>query len=310
MSKPRSAVADYAVYLGVRVFLCLIQMLTLSASRRLAAMMGWLAYHLNRRHRLVADDNLKQAFPGKYDDRQRDQIVRGVYRHFCSVVVEIAHLPRKLHAANWRMYMELENGRAIIGGLLSGRPLLMVLGHLGNWEMAGYAVGLLGFSTYAIARKLDNPYLNEFLLHRFRQRTGQCILYKDGDFDRIQAALASGGAIATLGDQDAGQRGQFVDFFGRPASTHKAVALLALEHNAIMVVIGVPKIGEPMQYRITAEEVILPEEYAGRADAVRAITQRFTAALERLARRTPDQYFWVHRRWKHAPPVRKGKRAA
>ena len=156
----------------------------------------------------------------------------------------------------------------------------------------------------------DNPYLNDFLLHRFRQRTGQCILYKDGDFERIQAALASGGVIATLGDQDAGQRGLFVDFFGRPASTHKAVALLALEHNAMMVVIGVPRTGEPMQYKIAAEEVILPEEYAGRPDAMRAITQRFTAALERLARRTPEQYFWLHRRWKHAPPVRKAKSTA
>ncbi len=183
-------------------------------------------------------------------------------------------------------------------------------GHFGNWELGGYTLGLLGFSTFAIARKLDNPYLNDFLLHRFRQRTGQRILYKDGDFERIQAVLAGGGAIATLGDQDAGRRGQFVDFFGRPASTHKAVALLALEFDAVMAVIGVPRFGEPMRYEVRVEEVILPEEYAGRPDAVRAITQRFTAALERMVRRAPEQYFWLHRRWKHEPPVRKAKRAA
>jgi KDO2-lipid IV(A) lauroyltransferase len=206
--------------------------------------------------------------------------------------------------------MTLENGAAIVEGLLSGRPLLFVTGHFGNWEMGGYLLGLLGFSTHAIARKLDNPYLNEFLLHRFRQRTGQQILYKDGDFERIQAVLAAGGVIATLGDQDAGARGQFVDFFGRPASTHKAIALLALEYNATMVVIGSPRIGELMRYKITAEDVIRPEEYASRPDAVRAITQRFTAALERLARRAPEQYFWLHRRWKHEPPVRKAKKAA
>jgi KDO2-lipid IV(A) lauroyltransferase len=310
MSKPRSAVADYAVYVAVRMALCVLQMLTLSASRGLAGALAWLAYHVNRRHRGVADDNLRHAFPGALDDRQRDRMVRAVYLHFCSMLVEIAHFPRKLHVASWKRHIELENARALIEGLLSGRPLLLVTGHLGNWEMGGYVLGLLGFSTWAIARKLDNPYLNNFLLHRFRQRTGQKILYKDGDFERIQAALAAGGAIATLGDQDAGRRGQFVDFFGRPASTHKAVALLALEFNAAMVVIGVPRNGGLMHYKVTTEDVILPEEYAGRRpDAVRAITQRFTTALERLARRTPEQYFWLHRRWKHEPPVRK-KRAA
>jgi len=244
MSKPRSATADYAMYLVVRVILCVVQMLTLPASRRLADLLAWLAYHVDRRHRLVADDNLRLAFADQYDARDRDRVVRGVYRHFCLMVVEIAHLPRKLRVETWRRYLTLENGSAVIDGLLAGRPLLLVTGHFGNWEMGGYLLGLLGFSTYAIARKLDNPYLNEFLLHRFRQRTGQHILYKDGDFERIQAVLAAGGAIATLGDQDAGARGQFVDFFGRPASTHKAIALLALEYNATMVVIGSPRNGE------------------------------------------------------------------
>ncbi len=310
MSKPRSATADFCVYLVVRVILCVVQMLTLPASRRLADLLAWLAYHVDRRHRLVADDNLRLAFADQYNARTRDQMVRGVYRHFCSLVVEIAHLPRKLHTDTWHRHMTLENGAAIVEGLLSGRPLLFVTGHFGNWEMGGYLLGMLGFTTHAIARKLDNPYLNEFLLHRFRQRTGQQILYKDGDFERIQAVLAGGGAIATLGDQDAGARGQFVDFFGRPASTHKAIALLALEYNATMVVIGSPRIGELMRYKITAEDVIRPEEYANRPDAVRAITQRFTAALERLARRAPEQYFWLHRRWKHEPRVRKAKKAA
>ncbi len=305
MSQSRSAPADCAVYLAVRLFICIVQMLTLPASRRLAGLLAWLAYHLDRRHRLVANDNLRLAFGDQYDDRDRDQIVRGVYRHFCSTVVEIAHLPRKLHTDTWRRHLSLENGAAIVEGLLGDRPLLLVTGHFGNWEMGGYILGLLGFSTHAIARKLDNPYLNSFLLHRFRQRTGQKILYKDGDFERIQAVLAGGGAIATLGDQDAGARGQFVDFFGRPASTHKSIALLALEYNATMVVIGSPRVAEPMVYKIVAEEVIKPEEYAGRPDAVRAITQRFTAALERLARRAPEQYFWLHRRWKHAPASRK-----
>jgi KDO2-lipid IV(A) lauroyltransferase len=158
-------------------------------------------------------------------------------------------------------------------------------------------------------RRLDNPYLDRFL-RRFRQKTGQTILDKNGDYDRIQRVLAGGGALAMVGDQDAGHRGLFVDFFGRPASTFKSIALLAMEYRAALAVIAVPKVGEPMRYRVVVEDVIRPEEYADRPDAARAITERYTAALERAVRRHPEQYFWLHRRWKHQPPARKGKRAA
>jgi len=75
-------------------------------------------------------------------------------------------------------------------------------------------------------------------------------------------------------------------------------------------VAGVPRVGEPLAYQIVTEEVVRPEECAGKPDAVRRITERFTAALERLVRRFPTQYFWLHRRWKHQPQPRKGKRAA
>jgi len=118
------------------------------------------------------------------------------------------------------------------------------------------------------------------------------------------------GILAALADQDAGQRGLFVDYFGKPASTHKAVALLALEHRVPLAVTGTYKVRQPMGYEIATEEVIFPEDYDGKPDAIRAITQRFTSALERLVRLAPEQYFWLHRRWKHQPQARKGKRTA
>jgi KDO2-lipid IV(A) lauroyltransferase len=308
MAKARSKVADYLVYLLVRLFLCVVQALSLRAALRMAEGLAWLAYYVDRRHRRVADDNLRHAFPG-YDDRQRDRLVRAVYRHFCMLLVEIVHLPRKLHPTTWRQYIAPVGGREIIGSLLSGRPLLIVTGHFGNWELAGYALGMFGFRTYAIARRLDNPYLDDFLLNRFRQRTGQTILDKK-DLERINAVLAAGGVIATLGDQDAGQRGLFVDFFGRPASTHKAIALLALNYNALMLVTGTPRVAEPTQYHEVVEELIDSRDYADRPDAVRTLTERFTAALERLICRHPEQYFWLHRRWKHQPKPRKTRKAA
>ncbi len=309
MSRQRSRLADYAVYLVVRLLVCLIQALSLNAARKLSAGLAWLAYRIDRRHREVALDNLRKAYPGQFSDSALDRMVRAVYQHFCSVLVEIIHLPRRLHPENWRDHIELAGGRRMVDCLLSGRPLLIVTGHFGNWEMAGYALGLLGFRTHAIARTLDNPYLNAFLL-KFREKTGQTILDKERDFQQIEAVLRSGGVLATLADQDAGQRGVFVDFFGRPASTHRAVALLALEHGAAMAVTGTPRVAEPLRYRVITEDILLPEDYERDPNAMRAITARYTAALERLIRAHPEQYFWLHRRWKHQPQAKKGKRAA
>jgi KDO2-lipid IV(A) lauroyltransferase len=231
-------------------------------------------------------------------------------------------LPRKLRVHNWRRFATLVGGEHIVGGLLDRRPALIVTAHFGNWELAGFALGAQGFRTFAIARVLDNPHLDRFL-NRFRQATGQTIIAKKDDFDRLTTVLQSGGKVATLADQDAGPRGVFVDFFGRPASAHKAVALMALEFDCRLLVVGVPRrrsgvgSGESgvvrsdprlptphSRFTIVCEEVIDPREYAGRPDAVRAITQRYHAALERLIRRHPEQYFWLHRRWKTQPAVR------
>src|SRR5690606_29803316 len=142
----------------------------------------------------------------------------------------------------------LREGRLIVDYALSDRPLMYVTGHFGNWELGGYVMGMFGFRTYAIARPLDNPYLDRFL-PQFRERTGQKILAKKGDFDQMEAVLRQGGIIGTLADQDAGQRGLFVDFFGRPASTHKAIALLCLEHQVPLLVSAGMRVGEPMKYQ-------------------------------------------------------------
>ena len=310
MSKPRSLAVDYCVYLVVRWVVCLLQALSPGLARQVAEWLAWLVYRVDRRHRLVAFENLRNAFPEGMTQADRDGTVRGVYRHFCTLVVEIAHLPRKLHPNTWRRYLELDaaTGRALVECLLSGRPVMLVTGHFGNWEMAGYVLGLLGFTAHAIARPLDNRFLDDFL-RRFRESTGQKVLAKHGNFDQMQAVLDSAGVLATLADQDAGQRGLFVDFFGRPASTHKAVALLALEHGVPLLVTAARKTGEPMRYEMIVADLILPEDHAGRPDALRSITQRFTSALERIVRTAPGQYFWLHRRWKHQP-VKKRRRVA
>jgi KDO2-lipid IV(A) lauroyltransferase len=311
MPKTRSRVLDYAVYLAVRLLVCFIQALPYEQARGLARGLAWLAHKVDKRHRLVAHENLRNAFPGQYTYAQLDALVRHVYCHFCSLVVEMAHLPRMMHVNNWRDHLDMGPDVATtVAALTSGRPLMFVTGHYGNWEVAGVAMALLGFRAHAVARELDNPYLERFL-RQFRERTGQRLLSKKGDFPAMQQLMAKGGVMATLGDQDAGERGLFCEFFGRPASTHKVMALLCLEYQVPILVVGTPKVGEPMRFRVEVGDFIRPEEYAGRPDAVKAITQRFTTALETLIRRHPEQYFWLHRRWKHQPKTKtKAKKAA
>jgi KDO2-lipid IV(A) lauroyltransferase len=307
MSKERSKPADYAVYLVLRFFICVLQMLSYEASMRLANVLAQLVYWIDRRHRLVAADNLGHAFPEMPEEQVRC-LVGATYRHFIALLMVILHLPRRFHIYSWRRYLEMTGEGHLAAALLSGRPVLLVTGHFGNWEMGGYTLGLFGFRTYAIARTLDNPYLDRFL-KKFRQRTGQEILAKHGDMEKIDHLLSADGVIATLGDQDAGQKGLYVTFFDRPASTHKAIALMSLQYKAPMMVLGIAHVGEPMRHRLIIQDVILPEDYAGQPDAIRRMTQRFTAALETLVRQYPEQYLWLHRRWKHQPKVKANKAA-
>ncbi len=305
MKRPRSRILDYFAYLVVRFLVAFAQMLSIEQSYALARGLAWILYHVDSRHRKVGLENLAHAFGDRFSEQDRDQIIRGVYSHFCTMLMEILHTPRKLHLTNWREWIVLEGLAPIMDHLLTGaRPLIILTGHYGNWELAGYVFGMFGFPTYAVARTLDNPYLDRYL-RAFRERTGQLLIPKTGGYDQMVEVLESNRALTFLADQDAGQRGLYVDFFGRPASTHKAMALLAIEHQALVVVCVALRIGPGFFYEIRCEEVIDPASLTGTADDVRLLTQQFTSALERLIIQDPTQYLWLHRRWKHQPQARK-----
>ncbi|QVL29958.1 hypothetical protein KIH39_13875 [Telmatocola sphagniphila] len=307
-AKVRSLWVDWLVYLAVRVVIGVIQAVPLSISMAFAKILAQFLHFADKRHRLVALENLRYALPELSED-ERKKLVRKVYRHLCLMLVEMIVFSRKLHVHNWIKYIQLKIPTDILCDLIEPKkPVLLVTAHYGNWEIAGYVLGLLGLKSYAIARTLDNPYL-EVYLKKFRQKTGQTILAKKGDFDRITEILGAGGKLATLGDQDAGQKGLFVDFFNRPASTHKAVALMAMEFDTRMVIVGVPRIKEPLFFCVEVEDVIEPRQYAHLPDGVRLLTERYNKSLERLIRRHPEQYFWLHRRWKHQPRARAAKPA-
>jgi KDO2-lipid IV(A) lauroyltransferase len=299
--KVRRPWLDYLVYLIVRIVVAFAQMLTIEQSYALASCLAWAIYHVDVRHRKVALENLTHAFGDRLSDAERDRIVRGVYRHFCRMLMEILHTPRKLHLTNWRDWVVLVGHEPIMDQLISGsRPMIFLTGHYGNWELAGYMFGLFGFPTASVARTLDNPYLERYL-RWFRERTGQTLIPKTGGYQQMIEVLQGNRVLSFLADQDAGQRGLYVDFFGRPASTHKAIALLAIEHQAPVVVGVARRIGPGFRYEIRCEDIIDPAELEGSADDVRLLTQRFTSALEHLVRQDPTQYLWLHRRWKHQP---------
>src|SRR5262245_54319966 len=177
MARRRSRVTDYLVYLLVRAIISFVQALPWEAVLALARGLARVAYHLDHRHRLVAAENLRYAFPD-LDANAIDRLVRATYAHFVTVAVEMMRLPRVLRADNYANYTHWlpANGEALgIAWANSGRPLLILTGHLGNWEVLGYTIGLVGLSGSILARKLDNPYL-ERLLHGLRQKTGQVLL--------------------------------------------------------------------------------------------------------------------------------------
>lgn len=299
-SKKRNPALDYLVYLVVRSLVCVIQAVPLACGYLAAAALARVAYRVDRRHRQVALDNLRHAFGERYTERQRRAMVRGVYEHFLKVIVEIAFIPRRLHRTNWNRFVTMEGAEPVVRAIMGDRPVMVLTAHFGNWEMAGYLLAAIGLKSFAIARDLDNPYLDRFV-RRFREWSGQTILSKNGDIDKIQRVLAERGILITVGDQSAGPRGYFVDFFGRPASTHKSIALLSLRYDAPIVVGYGYRDGAGFHFRVGCRRILDPRDYEGNRDAARAITADFTRLLEETIRAAPSQYLWLHNRWKHLP---------
>jgi KDO2-lipid IV(A) lauroyltransferase len=283
--------------------------LSLEACDQVARWLAWLACDLIRLRRRVIDENLARAFPQLTSDERR-HLARDMWRHLFLMVAEIAHAPRKIHDTNWRKYIRFHNQAAMMRLLWSDRPKVFVSGHYGNFELASYTMGLFGFPTYAVARPLDNRFLDRFV-KRFREAKGQHILPKQGSADEIADLLANRRTLSVLGDQHAGPKGCWVDFFGTLASTHKAIALFALSNNAPLAVGYARRLGAPLSYEMGLEAIAEPSELAPHARGIRELTQWFTTVLESLVRRNATQYWWVHRRWKGEPPKRaaKGKAA-
>lgn len=299
---------DFAVYVFVRVLIALVQAVPLSICERGAEVLATLAARVLRIRQQVVDENLRIAFP-KLNGPERAATAWQMWRHLFLMCAEIAHTPRKVHRTNWREHSRIVDLETFVRTLLSGRPLVVISAHYGNFELGGYLMGLFGFPTYTVARELDNRYLDAFI-NRFRGRTGQYMLPKRGSGAEIKQVLDAGGILTLLGDQSAGKKGCWVNFFGRPASTHKAVSLFSLGSEAPTMVSYARRMGRPLAYEVGPQAIVDPRQPGFELRTVPLLAQWYTDQLENLIREAPEQYWWLHRRWKDQPTPRALKRSA
>jgi KDO2-lipid IV(A) lauroyltransferase len=219
--------------------------------------------------------------------------------------MDVLFSTRLINAESWHRYVHLDGLSDSLKILLRGRGAIMLTGHYGNWEILGYTLATLGFETYSIARPIDNPYIDSWLLG-VREKKGQIILSKRGVTTTAQDVLDKNGVLGIIADQNAGPKGMFVPFFGRQASTYKSIGLLAIQYNVPIVVGYARRRGDKFEFDIGTSDIIYPEDWHNfprdqYRDELHYITARYTKGIETFVRQDPTQYLWIHRRWKTRP---------
>ena len=252
-----------------------------------------------RRRRRLALDNLARAYPA-LPLRERARLARRASQHLGMTLVELARvLARPLDATLERIRLEgLEHLRAAMDA--HGRAL-MLTAHLGNWELLAAAHRLTGFPLSIVVRPLDAPWLDA-IAERLRRSTGVELIAKRGALRPVLEALRRGRMIGILMDQNAARReGVFVDFFGRPASTSRSIALLALRTRTPVVPVFARRDAGGRHTVVFHPALALPAQNGAEA-AIVELTARCTTAIERAIREAPEQWLWSHDRWRTRPP--------
>ena len=252
------------------------------------------------RHAQRAMDNLHASFPGWDHARLKRTAHESIRYLFQLAMVDAMTLDRSMRPCNWHRRLELSGVKDAMDLIAGGGPLLLLTGHCGNWELLGYALSVVGYPIHALARPLDNPLLNRWLLG-IRQAWGLQVLTKWGATPEMQRIIKEGGRLGFIADQNAGDGGIFVPFFGRLASAYKSIALLAMHHEVPIIVATARRCHQSVNYEIVLGDVIRPEDWAEQEDPLYYVTARYTHALEKLIRQCPSQYLWMHRRWKSRP---------
>ena len=319
--KPRTPWKDNLAYAAMRLATTVISIFPLETGRRFMRTLGTFWFYAPSKlatawwvippvrkfltrlgaHRARAEAHIRRSFPGM-DERRVSQIALASMQHWAMLFgVEMFQTPRLIRPGTWARHVRLGAGLGdAIRILLSKRGCIMCTAHYGSFELLGYTLARLGFDITAVMRPLDNPRLNALLLDA-REAGGLKLLYKKGATRSAEDVLKEGGALCFIADQNAGSKGVFVDFFGRAASTYKSIGLLAMEHNVPIIVGCARRVSERFDYEMELNRIIEPDEWRRQDDPLRWVTQEFSTAMEEFIRKAPEQYLWMHRRWKSRP---------
>jgi len=254
-----------------------------------------LLYHVSVKNRMIVIQNLVRAYP---DRRSSDIIViaKGVYRHVAVVAAEFFDI-LSMTRENIQKWLDVTGLEHYEAARRKGRGILFFTAHFGNWEVMAAYFGLAVRPAYIVYRSLDDPFIDQ-VVGRVRRHTGNQLIPKGGAARRIMRLLRQNEIVGILIDQNVSWReGVFVDFFGRPAATTAAFAALALQSDAAVLPAFIYRreTGRYM-FEIGPEfELIRTGDFDG---DVFANTQRMTSIVETHVRAHPDQWFWLHQRWK------------
>lgn len=288
-------------YLLLRIVAGVCGILPEVLADRAGAALGWVVARVGRPRWRVVADHLRRAFP-EADERWRRDVGRRCYAHLGAEAVAVFRLAG-MGRRGVRERTRVTGLGVVEGAVREGRGVILLSAHIGNWEIGGAALVARGFPIDVVVARQRNELFDRYLT-RSRERLGFGIIPRSEGRRGVLAALREGRLAGILGDQDARRAGVFVDFFGHPASTARGPALLALRSGALVVTLFAVRLpGWRPRYHVCLEAL---EEGAGtdggRAARVAAMTQGFTTRIEEYVRRYPEQYFWLHKRWKTPPP--------
>jgi len=249
--------------------------------------------------RKTAEFNLRLAFPD-WTEAQRRTALKGMARNLGWMAAEFARLP-KYTRENIEEVVILDGHENFLEGKSRGKGVIYLTGHIGAWELSSYAHALYGFPLHYMARPLDNVPLDK-LVNEYRGRSGNRPIYKNDAARLMLKVLKEGGTLGILADQNTMPgEGIFVDFFGEQACTTTGIARVALHADAAVVPGYAYWDANLRKYRLRFEP---PVELTRTGDTERDIrenTQKFTKVIEGIIRKYPEQWVWIHARWKNRP---------
>ena len=293
-------------YLFLRSIFCVIQAASQDLLEQVARLLAWMMTNVIRIRQNVCLENLQHVYPHA-SKPQLKLVVQRMWESLFLMLFEVAQAPRRINRYNWRDHVSIQGTHRLLQGLLSKQPTMLLSGHYGNFELAGFVAGLFGFPSFTIARPLDNPLMNDYI-NTFRSRYGQFILPKKGIAETVGELLQQGETLTVLADQAAGRKGIWMDFLGRPASCHKALALYALTTDADIVVVAARHNWRMFSLTLDCCGHLHTPSLPKNARNVKHVTAWYNQQLESAIALSPCQYWWLHRRWK-APRKKKAANA-